>query len=125
MTKKESKKYGLLPPKIAESDTVSRLHFIVFDNENRGESQGEIKQMCMQDNHGIEANQIRVIISRPQANAIIEWLHKLWVVNYMLISFDLENNHENLEEDNLFAYSLESTVWDIRSTYHTALQAAL
>jgi hypothetical protein len=26
MTKKERKKYGLLPPKIAESDTVSLVH---------------------------------------------------------------------------------------------------
>jgi hypothetical protein len=45
----------------------------------------------------------------------------------MLRSFDLENNHENLEtqgqEDNPFDYFLQSTAWDIRSTYHTTLQA--
>jgi hypothetical protein len=43
----------------------------------------------------------------------------------MLRSFDLENNHENLEqqEDNPFDYFLQSTAWAIRSTYHTTLQA--
>jgi hypothetical protein len=43
----------------------------------------------------------------------------------MLRSFDLENNHANLEEqeDNPFDYFLPSTVWAIRSTYHTTLQA--
>jgi hypothetical protein len=55
----------------------------------------------------------------PQANAIIEQVHK--VVNNMLRSFDLEQ--ENLEEDNPFKYFLQSTAWDIRSTYHTTLQA--
>jgi hypothetical protein len=33
------------------------------------------------------------------------------VVNDMLRSFDLENNHENLEEDNPFDYFLQSTTW--------------
>jgi hypothetical protein len=35
----------------------------------------------------------------------------LWVVKDMLRSFDLENNHENLEEqeDNPFDYFLQST----------------
>jgi hypothetical protein len=45
----------------------------------------------------------------------------------MIRSFELENknNHENLEthEDNPFDYFLQSTAWDIRSTYHTTLQA--
>jgi hypothetical protein len=36
----------------------------------------------------------------PQANAMIEWVHK--AVNEMLRSFDLEK--ENLEEDNPFEY---------------------
>jgi hypothetical protein len=60
----------------------------------------------------------------PQANAIIEGGHK--VVNDMLKSFDLKNNHENLEEheDIPFDYFLQSTVWAIRSTYHTTLQGA-
>jgi hypothetical protein len=36
-----------------------------------------------------------------------------------------ENNHKNLEEqeDNPFDYSLQSTAWAIRSTYHTTLRA--
>jgi hypothetical protein len=46
------------------------------------------------------------------------------IVNDMLRSFDLENNHENLEEqeDNPCDYFLQSTAWDIRNTYHTTLQ---
>jgi hypothetical protein len=57
--------------------------------------------------------QLQVTTSRPQANAIIERVHK--VVNDMLRSFDLENenNHENLEqqEDNPFDFFLQSTAW--------------
>jgi hypothetical protein len=42
----------------------------------------------------------------------------------MLGSFDLENNHKNLEEqeDNPFDYFLQSTAFAIRITYHTTLQ---
>jgi hypothetical protein len=40
---------------------------------------------------------------------------KLWTVNDMLRSFDLENNNENPEEqeqeDNPFDYFLQSTAW--------------
>jgi hypothetical protein len=56
-----------------------------------------------------KSNQLQVTTSRPQANAIIELVHK--VSNDMLRSFDLENNHENLEEqeDNPFDYFLQST----------------
>jgi hypothetical protein len=54
-------------------------------------------------------NQLQVTTYHPQANAIIEWVHK--VFNDMLRSFDLENSHENLEinEDNPFDYFLQST----------------
>jgi hypothetical protein len=44
----------------------------------------------------LKPNQLQVTSYHPQANAIIERGHK--VVNDMLKSFDLENNHENLEE---------------------------
>jgi transposase InsO family protein len=71
--------------------------------------------MC--DNYGIKAKP--TTSHNPQANAIIERVHK--VVNDMLRSFDLENNHENLEDDNPFDYFLQSTAWAIRSTYHTTL----
>ena len=173
LTKKERKKYGLLPPKAAESDpwvmvcvdlvgpftikTPLKTHsllaltmidpatgwfeivqansktatsiqdlfhntwlaryprpqFIVFDNG--GEFKREFKQMC--ENYGIKAKP--TTSHNPQANAIIERVHK--VVNNMLRSFDLEQ--ENLEEDNPFEYFLQSTAWAIRSTYHTTLQA--
>jgi hypothetical protein len=155
MTKKNRKKYGLLPPKIAESDSQSLGHgicgsggpltirtpfkthsllaltmidpatgwfeivkatnksaasiqdlfhntwlaryprpqFIVFDNVTMGEFKREFKPMCMQDNYGIKGKP--TTSHNPQANAIIERVHK--VVNDMLRSFNLENNHENLE----------------------------
>jgi hypothetical protein len=49
----------------------------------------------------LKPNQLQVITYHPQANAIIERVHK--VVNDMLRSFDLENNHENQEQvDNPF-----------------------
>jgi transposase InsO family protein len=71
--------------------------------------------MC--ENYGIKA---KLTTSQyPQTNAIIERVHK--VVNNMLRSFDLEQ--ENLEEDNLFEYFLQSTAWDVRRTNHTTLQA--
>jgi hypothetical protein len=61
----------------------------------------------------LKPNQLQVTTINPQANAIIERLHKF--VNDILRSFDLENenNHENLEEqqDNPFDYSLQSTSW--------------
>jgi hypothetical protein len=44
----------------------------------------------------LKPNQLQVTTFYPQANAIIERVHK--VVNDMLRLFDLENNHENLED---------------------------
>jgi hypothetical protein len=73
----------------------------------------------------LKPDQLQVTTYYPQANAIIERVHK--VVNDMLRSFDLENesNHENLEEqiDYPFDYFLQSTAWFIRSTYRKTLQA--
>jgi hypothetical protein len=50
----------------------------------------------------LKPNQLQVTIYHPQANAILERVHK--VVNDMLRLFDLENNHQNIEnqEDNPF-----------------------
>ena len=70
----------------------------------------EFKQIC--ENYGIKAKP--TTSHTPQANAIIERVHK--VVNNMLRSFDLEK--ENLEEDHPIEYFLQSTAWAIRSTYH-------
>jgi hypothetical protein len=186
MTKKEhtNKKYGLLPPKIAESDTASLGHSLcgsgrsiynkytsqntlyacIHNDRSRNQNLAGLKllkplisqqnpsRICFitPDHHvtrdlnllslkmgansnvssnkcvtimPLKPNQLQVTTSRPQANAIIERVHK--VVNHMLRSFDLENNHENLEEleDDTFDYFLQSTAWAIRSTYHTTLQA--
>jgi hypothetical protein len=73
--------------------------------------------MC--ENYSIKAKP--TTSHNPQANSIIEQVHK--VINTMLRSFDLEK--ENLEEDNPFEYFLQSTAWAIRSTYHTALSCQL
>jgi transposase InsO family protein len=67
--------------------------FIVFDNG--GKFKREFKKMC--ENYGIKAKP--TTIHSPQANAIIERVHK--VVNNMLRSFDLEQ--ENLSFRNLSA----------------------
>jgi hypothetical protein len=54
----------------------------------------------------LNPNQLQVTKINPQANAIIERVHK--VVNDILRSFDFENNNENLEEqeNNPFDYFL-------------------
>jgi hypothetical protein len=59
----------------------------------------------------LKPNQLQVTTNHPQANEIIERVHK--VVNDMFRSFDLENNHENIEEqgDNPFDYFLQSSAW--------------
>jgi hypothetical protein len=58
-----------------------------------------------------KANQLQVI-THEQTQSFIEYT-KFCVVNDMLRSFDLENNHENIQEqqDNSFDYFLQSTAW--------------
>jgi hypothetical protein len=172
MTKKERmrKKYGMLPPKIAESDTATLGHSLcgsggsIYNNDtsqstlsvcthndrSRNQTQVGLKwskpQISQQHPSRIcfitpvwhvtrnlnllsltvgansnvisnkyvtimasKPNQLQITTYHPQANAIIERVHK--VVNDMLRSFELENNHENLEikEDNPFDYFLQST----------------
>jgi hypothetical protein len=87
-----------------------------------GEFKSEFKQMCDITIMALKPNQLQVTTYHPQANAIIERVHK--IVNYRLRSFDLENNHENLEtiDNNPFDYFLQSTAWAVRSTYHTTPQ---
>jgi nitrogenase subunit NifH len=59
----------------------------------------------------LKPNQLQATTYHPQANAIIERVRK--VVNDMLRSFELEINHENIDEqeDNPFDYFLQSTAW--------------
>jgi hypothetical protein len=99
-----------------------RPQFIVFDNGSVWANSNVSSNKCVTI-MALKTNQLQVTTKTAQANAIIERVHK--VVNYMLRSFDLEYNHENLEEqeDNPLDYFLQSTVWAIRSTYHTTLQA--
>jgi hypothetical protein len=51
-----------------------RPQFIVFDDGYKGEFKREFKQMC--DNYGLKAKPT-TSHSRPQANAIIERVHKV------------------------------------------------
>jgi hypothetical protein len=57
----------------------------------------------------LKPNQLHVTTYHPQANVIIERVHK--GVNDMIRSFDLENNHKNIEEQKYypFDYFLQST----------------
>jgi hypothetical protein len=59
----------------------------------------------------LKPNQLQVTTYHPQANAIIEQLHNIVFLNDMVRSFDLENNHENIEGENLFDYLLQSSSW--------------
>jgi hypothetical protein len=54
----------------------------------------------------LKPNQLQVTVYHP-ANSIIERVHKF--VTYMLRSFELEKNNENIEEqeDNTFDYFLQ------------------
>jgi hypothetical protein len=91
----------------------SQPQFTIFDNRSRAVSSN--KCVC-KTIMAFKPNKIEGTTINQQANGIIERVHK--VVNDMLRSFDLENNHENLEEqeDNPFDYFLQSTAWVIRST---------
>jgi hypothetical protein len=61
----------------------------------------------------LKPNKLQLTTIKPQANAIIERINK--VINDILRSFSLQNNHENLEnqEDNPFDYFLQSMVTKI------------
>jgi hypothetical protein len=69
-----------------------RPQFIVFDNGRMGEFKREFKQMCGITIMALKPKKLQVTTTITQANAITERVHK--VVNDMLRSFDLENNHE-------------------------------
>jgi hypothetical protein len=68
--------------------------------------------MCFYDNYGIKAKPTTTHNHsiHKKMQSLSEYT-KLRVVNDMLRSFDLENNHENLEEDNPFDYFLQFTEW--------------
>jgi nitrogenase subunit NifH len=73
----------------------------------------------------LKPNQLQVTTYHPQANAIIQRVHK--VVNDMLRSFDLENesNHENLENMKIIhlttSFNQLHGYKAIRSIYSTTL----
>jgi ABC-type Fe3+-citrate transport system substrate-binding protein len=72
-----------------------RPQFIIFDNDRRGEFKRELKKSVI--TIALMQNQLQVTTNISQENAIIERVQKLCIVNEIHRSFDLENNHENLE----------------------------
>jgi hypothetical protein len=68
--------------------------FIVFDNGNMGEFKLDFKQFVT--SRALKSNQLKITTNITQPNVIIERVQKVFYD--MLRSFDLENNHENLEE---------------------------
>jgi hypothetical protein len=82
-----------------------------IDFENEGKFKRDFKKRVRKTIMALKPKQQQDKTIYAQENAIIERIHKLF--NYMLRSFDLENNHKNLEEqfDNPFDYFLQSTLW--------------
>jgi hypothetical protein len=56
----------------------------------------------------LKQNQFQGTTIKPQANAIIEWAN-----NDIIRSFDLENNHQNLKEQEFHSlyFFLQSNAW--------------
>jgi hypothetical protein len=54
-----------------------RPQFIVFDNGIKGEFKHEFKQMCDITIMALKPNQLQATTYHPQANAIIERVHKV------------------------------------------------
>jgi hypothetical protein len=69
----------------------------------------------------LNPNQMQFTSYHSQANAMIERLKKKFTVNYILRSFELEYNHENLEGKVhiTFDYFLQSTTWVILEAPNT------
>jgi hypothetical protein len=91
-----------------------RPQFIVFDNGNMRDFKRQFKQMCVQDNYGIKAKPTtshnNQSTSKHKKMQSLSEYTKMWSANAKLRSFDLENNHENLEvqQYNPFDYFLQS-----------------
>jgi hypothetical protein len=73
----------------------------------------------------LKSNQLHSTIPK-QMNSLSEYT-KLSMKCLDHLIWKMKSNHKNLEkqEDNPFDYFLQSTAWDIRSTYHKTLQATL
>ena len=77
----------------------------------------EFAQMITNE-YGIEKRPISY--RNPQANAIIERIHQ--TIGNMIKSQQIFNR-EDMDEDNPWAGILTATMFGVRSTYHTTLQA--
>ena len=88
---------------------------IIFDQGK--EFMGEFAEMVSQD-YGIKRQGITV--RNPQANAVIERIHQ--TIANIIRTFEVQDDPD-LDPDNPWAGILSATMFAIRATYHTTLQA--
>lgn len=88
---------------------------VVFDKGT--EFMGDFARMVAKD-YGIERKGITV--RNPQANAIIERIHQ--TIGNIIRTFEIQNSND-LDEDDPWAGILSATMFAIRATFHTTLQA--
>jgi hypothetical protein len=88
---------------------------VVFDKGT--EFMGDFARMVAKD-YGIERKGITV--RNPQANAIIERIHQ--TIGNIIRTFEIQNS-DDLDENDPWSGILSATMFAIRATFHTTLQA--
>ena len=86
---------------------------IVFDRGT--EFMAEFSKMC-QNNYGLKRKHITTI--NPQSNAIIELIHQ--TIGNIIRIFDVYN----IVNNDPWSGILSETMFSVRTTYHTTLQAS-
>jgi len=104
---------------IAEQEWFSRYPWPTQVTYDRGsEFIGKDFQKMIRDDYGVKGKPITV--RNPQANAIVERVHQ--VIGNIIRTFELEGNY--LDEDDPWKGILSATMFAVRSTFHTTLQAS-
>ena len=88
-------------------------HWIVFDRGTK--FLDEFSKMCQND-YGIKRKPIKT--RNPQSNAIIERIHQ--TIGNIICTFDVSN----IVNNDPWSGILAATMFAVRSTYHTTLQAS-
>ena len=102
---------------ITEKTWFTRYPFpqkIVFDGGT--EFMAEFSKMC-QNYYGLKMKPIKT--RNPQSNVIIKQIHQ--TIGYIIRTFDVSNILNN----NPWSGILAATMFAVRATYHTTLQASL
>jgi hypothetical protein len=96
MTKKERKKYGLLPLKIAESDTVSLGHALCGSGGsiyNKVTSQNKISACTQNENPAINTGWFEIVEATNKSTTSIQDLfHNTWLARYPRPQFIVFDN---------------------------------